>query len=396
MNPIQRPEPVAAVPTVQPAGTGPVAAETSVAAMESAETYKAQLALFVASTNEKQLEIEWITWEATGLPQRRAFLDVGAGGGDLTGPISHLFERTTVVEPNAEQTRRLRDRFPRFTVLESTLDRADLGSEPFDLILCSHVLYYVPQSEWPGHVRKMHRHLAPDGKLIIVLQSPIGQVSDFFRHFADYDVDLLGLWNDLVATFGEQHVAIRYLRPTIHTASLDEMVEIGLFLLLAPGFQSRRVEIRDYLEAHHRSEGGYTLTQDQVVLTVTKPAEPARAAARVAVQEIDDVVIVQVEGRFDFHTSPAIEQTLLEQVRAGKGKLVLDFSRTDFLSSAGLRVLLTVARKAQESHGELKLASPQEAVAEVLKLTNFLELFEVYPSSLAAVNGFRGGRGAGD
>ncbi len=50
------------------------------------------------------------------------------------------------------------------------------------------------------------------------------------------------------------------------------MVTIGLFLLLDTEFNSKRDEIRRYLETRHRIEGGYRIKQDEILLAVKKPA----------------------------------------------------------------------------------------------------------------------------
>lgn len=98
-----------------------------------------QLELFVSSSTEKGIELLVIGEVIAGLPDRRRFLDVGAGGGDLTVSISQLFEETVVVEPNPLQARAFRRRHPEFTLVEegweSVNQEKDLGGNVFDLIL---------------------------------------------------------------------------------------------------------------------------------------------------------------------------------------------------------------------------------------------------------------------
>ncbi|RCV62688.1 hypothetical protein C5S53_17435 [Methanophagales archaeon] len=54
--------------------------------------YQRQLALFTRSSTEKGIELEKLGEIIAGLPHRRYFLDIGAGGGDLTIPISQSFK----------------------------------------------------------------------------------------------------------------------------------------------------------------------------------------------------------------------------------------------------------------------------------------------------------------
>lgn len=238
--------------------------------MEDDTTYQRQLETFVRCSTEKSIELLKIGEIIAGLPHRRRFLDIGAGGGDLTLPIAQTFAETVIVEPNAEQAAFFRRRSPQIWIHEQPWSEVDLGAERFDLILCSHVLYYIAESDWLPAIEKMYAHLAPKGRIVIVLQSPLGEVADFFRQFARYDVNIETLWGDLIHRYGDKHVAVRYFTNEIWSRNLDDMVEIALFLLIDRRFRTRKPAIRAYLEAHHRVEGGYRLRQDDVLLAIGK------------------------------------------------------------------------------------------------------------------------------
>nr|WP_304364187.1 class I SAM-dependent methyltransferase [Methanocalculus taiwanensis] len=207
-----------------------------------------------------------------GLPDRRRFLDVGAGGGDLTVPISQLFGETVVVEPNPLQARAFRRRHPEFTVVEagweSVDQEKDLGGNVFDLILCSHVLYYIPTGDWDTLVYRMYKLLSPGGCLAIVLQSPLGEVADFFNRFTRYDVAILELAGDLISQYGDDKIGLQYFQNQIITDSLEEMTEIGLFLLIDPKFREQSRQIARYFQEHHQIGESYRLKQDEILLTV--------------------------------------------------------------------------------------------------------------------------------
>lgn len=238
--------------------------------MEEDGEYQRQLAVFVQSCTEKGIELVKIGELIAGLPQRRSFLDIGAGGGDLTLPISSSFEATTVVEPNPLQAQRLQRRCPGFRVVSDHWDRVDLGSERFDFILCSHVLYYIPEGAWLTTIEKMHTHLESGGCIAIVIQSPMGEVAEFFSCFTRYDVNILGLWGDLIRKYGDEAVEVRYFVNEIYAENLDDMVSIGLFLLIDRNFRSHEDEIRKYFEKRHKAPGGYRLRQDDILLVIRK------------------------------------------------------------------------------------------------------------------------------
>lgn len=239
--------------------------------MEEEAEYRRQLDLFTRSSTEKQIELVKLGEVLAGITNRDAFLDIGAGGGYLTIPLSQSFEKTVIVEPNGKQGDFLRRRCPEFTVHHDTWGNIDLGGTFFDFILCSHVLYYIDSDAWLPALEKMYGRLAPGGRIAVVLQSPIGEVAAFFNQFTRYDVDILGLWRDLYMRYGDDAVGVRYFLNEIWTESLEDMVDIGLFLLIDRRFRACRDEIRLYIEANQRVPGGFRMMQDEILLSLRKP-----------------------------------------------------------------------------------------------------------------------------
>jgi len=90
-----------------------------------------------------------------------------------------------------------------------------------------------------------------------------------------------------------------------------------------------------------------------------------------------DILIVRPRGRLDSSSSPELESLLTEQLHAGCTRLVLDFSQLDYISSAGLRVVLLAGKVLRASQGRLALAGLQDMVREVFDMSGFLSLFAV-------------------
>jgi hypothetical protein len=238
--------------------------------MEKDAEYQRQLALFVQCSTEKGIELVRVGEILAELGRRRYFLDIGAGGGDLTIPISQSFAETTVVEPDGDQANFLRRRCPGFKVYNDFWQKVDLGSRRYDFILCSHVLYYIGEGDWLTTIDKMYVHLEAGGRIAIVLQSPIGDVADFFNQFTHYDVQVLELWRELVKRYGDNAIEVRYFMNEIWTESLEDMVTIGLFLLIDLRFKEYKDDIRQYFESRHKVPEGYRLMQDEILLVVKK------------------------------------------------------------------------------------------------------------------------------
>ena len=84
---------------------------------------------------------------------------------------------------------------------------------------------------------------------------------------------------------------------------------------------------------------------------------------------------VGLEGRLDTTTAPELEKVLKEGMD-GANALVMDFSRLDYISSAGLRVLLS-AHKAMAGKGGMKVTHVNEIVGEVFEVTGFADILTI-------------------
>jgi len=238
--------------------------------MDDDAGYQRQLQLFTQCSTEKGIELLKIGEVIARLPDRHQFLDIGAGGGHLTIPVAQQFEKTTIVEPNTKQAERFCRQYPAFCVHNGSWTEVNLNDECFDLILCSHVLYYIQEGAWMSTIKKMYRHLSPNGCIVIVVQAPLGEVAQFFSSFTTYDVPIIELTRDLIEQYGEDAVGLQYFQNEIFTESRDEMVSIGLFLLLDRKFHACADEIAAYFDAHHCYGSGYRIRQDEILLVIRK------------------------------------------------------------------------------------------------------------------------------
>ena len=84
---------------------------------------------------------------------------------------------------------------------------------------------------------------------------------------------------------------------------------------------------------------------------------------------------VALEGRLDTTTAPELEQSLKESLDAAT-ELTLDFARLDYISSAGLRVLLS-AHKSMSRKGGMKVVNVNEVVSEVFDVTGFADILNI-------------------
>lgn len=84
---------------------------------------------------------------------------------------------------------------------------------------------------------------------------------------------------------------------------------------------------------------------------------------------------IALEGRLDTTTAPELEKELKESM-GGADALTLDFEKLDYISSAGLRVLLS-AHKAMAGKGGMKVTHVNEMVSEVFDVTGFADILDI-------------------
>ena len=89
----------------------------------------------------------------------------------------------------------------------------------------------------------------------------------------------------------------------------------------------------------------------------------------------EETLTVEVIGRLDTLTSPELE-TKLEPELQGIKELIIDLKKLEYISSAGLRVLLG-ATKAMEDIGEMKVKNPNEEVMDVFRVTGFDDILTI-------------------
>ena len=86
-------------------------------------------------------------------------------------------------------------------------------------------------------------------------------------------------------------------------------------------------------------------------------------------------LIIDIFGRIDTTTAPSLEKSINDNLGDAKN-LILDFKCVDYISSAGLRILLASEKKMQKI-GSMKLVNVSELVMEVLEVTGFADIWVI-------------------
>ena len=91
--------------------------------------------------------------------------------------------------------------------------------------------------------------------------------------------------------------------------------------------------------------------------------------------KVDSVLTIALSGRLDTMTAPELE-TELKDALEGVTELVFDLKELDYISSAGLRVLLS-AQKTMNRHGAMKVRHPNEIISEIFEVTGFTDILTI-------------------
>jgi anti-anti-sigma factor len=107
-------------------------------------------------------------------------------------------------------------------------------------------------------------------------------------------------------------------------------------------------------------------------------------------QERDgDVVIVRLSGRLDSSAAPSAEEGLAAALIGAPPRLAIDMSDLAYISSAGLRVLLVLAKKVQQQKGKVALGGLVANVREVFAVSGFDTIFTIEPDPASAIAAVR-------
>lgn len=104
------------------------------------------------------------------------------------------------------------------------------------------------------------------------------------------------------------------------------------------------------------------------------------------VEEAKDThTILRLEGRLDASSAPILEGKLGEHIKEN-GKLLVDFSKVDYLSSAGMRLLLSATKKMKAVTGKLIFFSINDEVMEIIRMAGFERILSISSNEMEAVN----------
>jgi anti-sigma B factor antagonist len=107
---------------------------------------------------------------------------------------------------------------------------------------------------------------------------------------------------------------------------------------------------------------------------------------QIDLEEVDRKIILRVDGRIDASTSLILERKINQLIEEHHVYLLLDFNRVDYLSSAGMRVLLAATKKMKAKGGDLILFSLHDDVSSIIRMAGFDKILRICSSEKDALH----------
>jgi len=108
----------------------------------------------------------------------------------------------------------------------------------------------------------------------------------------------------------------------------------------------------------------------------------------ITVKEVDGVSVMSFEGNLDTNTAPQAHEQIDQLIDGGSHKILINFDDLNYISSAGLRVLLATAKKLKPTSGDLKICGLNQTVQEVFDISGFSSILSVVATEEDALASF--------
>lgn len=111
----------------------------------------------------------------------------------------------------------------------------------------------------------------------------------------------------------------------------------------------------------------------------------------IQLKNTDGITVVHVEGFLDAHTSTDLEKCFEDLISRKDYKIVVNFDKLNYISSAGLGVFMAFIETMREHNGDIKLSNMSDKIYNIFDMLGFPVLFEIYKNESAALEKFKNG-----
>jgi anti-sigma B factor antagonist len=98
------------------------------------------------------------------------------------------------------------------------------------------------------------------------------------------------------------------------------------------------------------------------------------------------VAIVGLTGEVDVYTSPRLKQEIVDLLKQGYTKIIVDTTKVEYLDSSGLGVLIGGLKRARERDGDLRLICDSPRILRIFEITGLTKIFDIHRSEAEALD----------
>lgn len=210
------------------------------------------------------------------LSSKNNLLDVGPGNGQLTSLMNGKFKQITVVDPCEEAVQTIKkinwEANTKLVTIQDSILKTNLPEKHFDLIMLSHVLYYIEQNKWFEVAELCYKALHPNGIMVIVLSGAKLGKAELMHYFSGRSIDIESFTQqcaDRLSSFIENFVS----NEDFYAYNLNTILHIAGFLLSDINTFTSKKNLKDYVIKNFKiNKNLFKISTQQEFIVIKKPA----------------------------------------------------------------------------------------------------------------------------
>ena len=194
------------------------------------EEYSDAFTCLLRCSSERAVLIPFLTQQIQQLPAHSAAVDWGAGTGDLTQLLAQSCTHTFAIEPSPAMREILTQRLPQVELLPGDLLSAS-PPVPIDYAFLAHVLYHLPDDDWPQIILRLLEFQSSAGQLVVILKGGNSGCNLMLEQFGAQRFDLMRQITKHADRFSGFELHVEQLKATIETHTYEETEKLARFMM---------------------------------------------------------------------------------------------------------------------------------------------------------------------
>ena len=192
--------------------------------------YSEAFSCLLRCSSERSVLIPYLQTQTHQLRKPAVAADWGAGNGNLTHVLDQHCSPTFAIEPSPTMREILQQKLPRVRVLSGDIATA-CPPIPLDYALLAHVLYHLPDEQWPALVQRLLEFQAPGGQLVIIMKGKQSGCNLMLERFGAERFDLINQLAPLKKQLPHVDIQTEHLQATITTQNYQDTETIARFMM---------------------------------------------------------------------------------------------------------------------------------------------------------------------